>query len=277
MPSIAVDAQGNMAIGYSVSSSTTEPAINYAGRLANDSLNSLAQGEALLIAGAGHQTSTSGRWGDYSALSIDPADDLTFWHTNEYYSATSSAGWNTRIGRFRFPSPLQLGTAVSRKMHGGLGPFDIDLPFTPVPPGPPPSGVECRSGGPTSDYTMVFTFSNPVTNCGSASTGSVSGGPNPNQCTVNLTGVPNAQHITVTLTGAVDSTGATGDVSATMGVLVGDVNANGSVSNTDVASVKAQIAAPVDSSNFRNDVNANGVISNTDVSATKAQVGTALP
>ena len=45
----------------------------------------------------------------------------------------------------------------------------------------------------------------------------------------------------------------------------------------DVAAVKAQVAAPVTASNFRNDVNANGVISNTDVSLTKAQVGTSLP
>src|SRR4029077_3039497 len=81
------------------------PAIKYAGRLANDPPNSLAQGEALLIQGGGHQTSTIGRWGDYSALSVDPADNFTFWHTNEYYSATSTAGWNTRIGNFRFAVP----------------------------------------------------------------------------------------------------------------------------------------------------------------------------
>jgi hypothetical protein len=62
-----------------------------------------------------------------------------------------------------------------------------------------------------------------------------------------------------------------------MSVLVGDSTANGSVSNTDVAAVKVEVAAPVTSSNFRNDVNANGVISNTDVSTTKAQVGSALP
>jgi hypothetical protein len=62
-----------------------------------------------------------------------------------------------------------------------------------------------------------------------------------------------------------------------MGVLVGDVNANRAVSNTDVAAVKAQVTAPVGLFNFRNDVDANGVISNTDVSLTKAQVGTTLP
>jgi hypothetical protein len=62
-----------------------------------------------------------------------------------------------------------------------------------------------------------------------------------------------------------------------MNVLLGDVNANGVVSNTDVAALKAQVAAPVTQSNFRNDVNANGIISNTDVSLTKADVGTSLP
>jgi hypothetical protein len=100
---------------------------------------------------------------------------------------------------------------------------------------------------------------------------------------VNLTGVPNAQYTTVILTGAVDSTGATGNVSGTMGVLIGDVNANGVLTNADVSLVKAQVAAggSVDpsGSNFRDDVNANGVITNADVSLTKAQVaaGAALP
>jgi len=60
-------------------------------------------------------------------------------------------------------------------------------------------------------------------------------------------------------------------------VLIGDVNANRVVTNTDVASAKGQVAAPVDSSNFREDVNANGVINNTDVSIAKAQVGSQLP
>ncbi len=123
MPSIAVDGQGNMSIGYSTSSSTTNPAIKYAGRLAGDPPNSLAQGEALLIQGAGHQTSTSGRWGDYSALSVDPADNLTFWHTNEYYSATSSAGWNTRIGNFKFPVPNLI--VAAGKMIVSAGPNGI--------------------------------------------------------------------------------------------------------------------------------------------------------
>ncbi len=105
MPSIAVDGQGNMAIGYTTSSSATNPAIRYAGRAVTDPLGSLAKGEALLIQGAGHQTNSSGRWGDYGALSIDPSDGTSFWLTNEYYSTISSVGWNTRIGNFKSPFP----------------------------------------------------------------------------------------------------------------------------------------------------------------------------
>ncbi len=113
MGSAAVDNQGNLAVGYSVSSITTFPSIRYAGRLASDPPGGLFQGEATLAAGTGVQTSTGSRWGDYSALSVDPADDCTFWYTNEYYTAasqaSSSVGWLTRVGSFRFagctPSP----------------------------------------------------------------------------------------------------------------------------------------------------------------------------
>ena len=101
MPSIAVDANGNTAIGYSVSSGSVFPNISYAGRFATDPSNDLAQGEALMIAGTGSQTSASGRWGDYSMTKVD-TDGTTFWHTNEYYAVTGSI-WSTEVGKFTFP------------------------------------------------------------------------------------------------------------------------------------------------------------------------------
>lgn len=104
MPSLAVDGRGDLTIGYSTSSATTNPAIKYAARLVGDPVNTLGQGEALLIQGAGHQTSSSGRWGDYSATAVDPSNSCTIWHTNEYYAVTSSASWATRIGAFVMPS-----------------------------------------------------------------------------------------------------------------------------------------------------------------------------
>ena len=103
MGSAAMDGSGNIAIGYSASSGTIFPQIRYAGRLATDALNTLAQGENTLFAGTGSQTGTSSRWGDYSDITVDPVDDCTFWYTNEYYSTTTSFNWRTRIGSFKFP------------------------------------------------------------------------------------------------------------------------------------------------------------------------------
>jgi hypothetical protein len=104
MPGISQDKDGNIAIGYSVSSTSTFPSIRYAGHLTTDPLGEMGQGEATLIAGTGSQTGTGSRWGDYSGLVTDPSDDCTFWITNEYYSTTSATSWRTRIGSFKFPS-----------------------------------------------------------------------------------------------------------------------------------------------------------------------------
>ena len=104
MASAAMDASGNLAIGWSGSSSTVYPSLYYAGRLYADPADTLGQGESLMFAGTGSQTHSAARWGDYSAMTIDPVDDCTFWYTNEYLAVTGSAPWRTRIGSFRFPS-----------------------------------------------------------------------------------------------------------------------------------------------------------------------------
>ena len=103
MGSFALDHMGNAALGYSISSSSVYPGIRYSGRLATDPPNTLPQGEAVLINGTGSQTSWTNRWGDYSMMSVDPADDCTFWYTQEYYAVNGSL-WQTRIGSFRFPN-----------------------------------------------------------------------------------------------------------------------------------------------------------------------------
>jgi len=102
MPSIAQDKQGNMALGYSVSSSSMFPAIRYTGRLATDALNTM-QAEATMQSGGGSQSGQRlDRWGDYSAMSIDPTDDCTFWYTNEYLKSTGAFNWSTRLASFKF-------------------------------------------------------------------------------------------------------------------------------------------------------------------------------
>jgi hypothetical protein len=102
MSSVAMDKQGNMALGYSVSSASIYPAIRYTGRLVSDPLSTM-QAEASIIAGAGSQSGQHlSRWGDYSSMSIDPVDDCTFWYTNEYLASTGAFNWNTRIASFKF-------------------------------------------------------------------------------------------------------------------------------------------------------------------------------
>ena len=101
MGSVAQDNQGNLALGFSASSFSIYPQLRYAGRLATDPLNTLS-GEQHLFDGAGSQSDSSNRWGDYSSITVDPVDDCTFYYTNEYYDTTSSFNWRTRIGYFKF-------------------------------------------------------------------------------------------------------------------------------------------------------------------------------
>ena len=125
MGSIAQDHAGNIALGYSVSSGSVSPAIRYAGRLAGDPVDTLPQAEAEIIAGGGSQTHTSARWGDYSAMSVDPVDDCTFWYTQEYIAVTGSAPWRTRIASFRFPNCSgELGTLEGAVYEAGGTPLD---------------------------------------------------------------------------------------------------------------------------------------------------------
>ncbi|MGB1253040.1 MAG: GEVED domain-containing protein, partial [Candidatus Promineifilaceae bacterium] len=99
MGSAALDQDGNMAVAYNVSSSSIFPGLRYAGRLANDPLGTLLQGEGLIIDGSGANGSI--RYGDYSQLNVDPADDCTFWFTGQY---NPSSQWSTRIATFKFDS-----------------------------------------------------------------------------------------------------------------------------------------------------------------------------
>jgi hypothetical protein len=103
MGSIAQDKQGNMALGYSVSSTAIHPGIRFATRGAGDALGTM-QAESSIIEGTGSQTGNNlARWGDYSAMTIDPVDDCTFWYTNEYIKTNGSFNWSTRIGSFKYP------------------------------------------------------------------------------------------------------------------------------------------------------------------------------
>jgi len=102
MGSIAMDKLGDVALGYSASSSSVFPGIRYTGRLATDAIGTM-QTENVLKAGGGSQLPNLGRWGDYSAMRIDPSDDCTFWYTTQYLKSSGTFNWSTWIASFRFP------------------------------------------------------------------------------------------------------------------------------------------------------------------------------
>jgi autotransporter-associated beta strand protein len=162
--------------------------------------------------------------------------------------------------------------AVSRKVHGDAGAFDIDLPFAGGP------GIECRDG--TGEYQVVVTFINNVTfsYVSILGTGYVSSydGSGTNTVTANLAGVGNVQVIYITLHDLNDGSGPT-NWAFPMGVLIGDVNGNRTVNASDVVAVKTQLGQPATASNFRVDVNPNGIVNASDLLKVKSLLGTTLP
>jgi hypothetical protein len=105
MGSIAMDKVGDIAMGYSVSSSAISPDIGYTGRMPSDALGTM-EGEIDVLSSASipHGSRTSNfLWADYSSLAVDPTDDCTFWYTTEYMP-TNGGNWSTRIASFSFPS-----------------------------------------------------------------------------------------------------------------------------------------------------------------------------
>jgi len=102
LPSIAEDASGNAAVGYSISSASTHPGINAA---YFNLTNGASPTEISLLAGTSDQENTW-HWGSYSGMSVDPQDGCTFWYTNEYFPANQTGSqiiWGTRISNFKVP------------------------------------------------------------------------------------------------------------------------------------------------------------------------------
>jgi len=132
MGSIAANKDGCIALGYSAASGALFPSIRVNGRAAASPLGTLPNGETTLTPGAGSQTGAV-RWGNYSTLDVDPTDDTTFWYTTEYYSATSAAGWRTRVSSFTLP--VCAGAPVP-------------------PPPPPPHQVALLIGGLLTDNSL---------------------------------------------------------------------------------------------------------------------------
>ena len=200
MGSAAMDGDGNIALGYSAGNASVYPSVRYTGRLATDPVNTM-QTETIVKAGTGSQLQNLSRWGDYSAMTVDPVDDCTFWYTNEYLKTNGTWNWSTWITSFRFPG------------CGGTVTPDFTMSATPA------SQTVTAGGGTT--YTVNVSTSggaDPVTlsatGLPTGASGGVATNPTSGTSTFSVTTTPS----TAAGTYPVTITGTSGSITHTTGV-----------------------------------------------------------
>ncbi|MGD8441486.1 MAG: hypothetical protein PVG53_13220, partial [Holophagae bacterium] len=115
MGSVAMNASGDIALGYTASDATSVlPAIRVTARLDGDPAGVMTMDELTIKDGEGVQTWTQ-RWGDYSSMNVDPADGQTFWYTNEIIQPNGL--WETWVGAFSldgiFSDGFELGDTTA--------------------------------------------------------------------------------------------------------------------------------------------------------------------
>ncbi len=125
MGGISVDQSGNIALGYGITKTTAPTefvSLKYTGRRPADAAGTMTQGEQTIIAGG--SVETSGRWGDYAQMGLDPVDDCTFWYSSMYRDANS---WETRLASFKFSEcgcvavpPALSGVAASAPINNRI-------------------------------------------------------------------------------------------------------------------------------------------------------------
>jgi hypothetical protein len=221
IPSIAMDKNGDIAVGYSESSSSVAPSIYYTGRLAGDPLGAL-ESEAPILQGAFSQTSGLTRWGDYSSMSVDPADDCTFWYTNEYLPYNGTFNWSTQIASFVFTgcgSPAGPGftltnNSATQTVTAGSSATFNHLTITPnngfggsvaIGISGQPSGVTLSS--PTSVTVSGTTNFNLVLATASSTA--------PGTYNITVTGTSGTVHSSTSVTLVVNASGPTGSITLT--------------------------------------------------------------
>jgi hypothetical protein len=173
--------------------------------------------------------------------------------------------------------------AVSRQVHGVAGPFDLHLALTGTPT------EECRWGSTKGNYSLILTFSEPVTSLtatlglqagqsgavvGTAQTPVIVNGTNGSTVTVDLTGVGDAQRLNLQLSSIQPGNGT---ASVPINILWGDANGVGVVNGGDYLATRSKLNSTLNSTNFQYDAGCFGFVSGGDALLVRSLLNTYLP
>jgi hypothetical protein len=192
-----------------------------------------------------------------------------------------SSGFRAEISAS--PAVLHLMSVVSRKIHGAT-PFNLTIASQPISGNVTVEPRAIGNGhtlvfhfdaAVTSVNAAATALNSLLQTAGSATAAAVGGGSG--DVLVTLTNVADNTRLTITLSGLNGDVTAAGIASASLGFLVGDVNNSRSVNAADISAVKANVGkTPLDINTYKFDLNANGTITQTDVSTVKARSGLVL-
>jgi len=217
MGSVAIDQAGDIGAGYSESSSSMNPAIAVTARTPSDPLGTL-EAEDVAFTGGGSQTPTLNRWGDYSAITVDPGDDCTFFYTTEYIPSNGNFNWHTRIVSFKMNN---CGAVANPDFRLSASPSSLSI-------------TQGASGTSTITVTPVNGFAGSVSLSASGLPGGVTASFNPSSTTSTSTLTLAAGSSATTGTFTVTITGTSGALSHTTTVTLTVNPAGGGGSGTQV-------------------------------------------
>ena len=296
MGSIAMDQAGDMAVGYSLSSSSLNPTIRYTGRVPTDPASTM-EAEVNVVTGTGSQTTGLSRWGDYSAMQVDPVDDCTFWYTQEYIKTNGTFNWNTRIANFKFPgcgsttpdftvgaspssvSVTQGSTATSTITVTSLNGFNsaatlsasglpagVTASFSPNPVTPPANGNAAS--------TLTFTASSSATTGTSTVTVTGTSGSTTHTTTITLT-VNAAATPNFTISAAPSSVTVTQGGTGTSTVTITSQNSFSSATTLSATGLPTGVTAAFSTNPVTPPANGSATSTLTFTASASATVGTA--
>ncbi|MCB1582073.1 MAG: tandem-95 repeat protein [Xanthomonadales bacterium] len=130
-PSIAVNADGGIGVGYSASSPSIFPGSYFSVRSPSDASGTMRQAEAIRPGTDFYHRTFGGtnRWGDYSAVAVDPNDEC-FWVYNKHAVTRNGGGasenglYETAFGEFCNQNPNAVNDSITVTEGGSASVLD---------------------------------------------------------------------------------------------------------------------------------------------------------